>query len=346
MQYCSKCGAQLSDDSLFCTECGQATREPVQPTAAPTPPPVVMASPVAAKLKSKFSSALMLMIAIFATVAAVLGFIGEVLDDVDRGERNGYYSDSYDWWENNDSYDWDDEERWNSNVLSQIENILKNGALVIFFVFLTLVAIASWILFASAKNQHNQTLRTGGFTLLRVTNVIGFVFLMIAGVLWLMVGGVSLVAGAQGGIASFLLGELDGYNIGMALSTLILVFSILILVLAAVFIAFTSVCFAKAQKTIGSLKNAVLTGVPAKVSPFIGVMCFIIGGCYVVDALASVTAPVTLLYSGCVAALLILCGCMLFSIRKEMDCFVPMPANQPVPPVQDAETDAQQDSQQ
>lgn len=50
MKYCSKCGAGLSDDAMFCPECGgQQNSAPVNPTPQPVQPTPVAPAPQAAQ---------------------------------------------------------------------------------------------------------------------------------------------------------------------------------------------------------------------------------------------------------------------------------------------------------
>ncbi|MGN1451957.1 MAG: zinc-ribbon domain-containing protein [Eubacteriales bacterium] len=45
MRYCPDCGAQISDDAVFCTNCGKKTEVPSSPEAAPAGEPVRPAAP-------------------------------------------------------------------------------------------------------------------------------------------------------------------------------------------------------------------------------------------------------------------------------------------------------------
>lgn len=147
---------------------------------------------------------------------------------------------------------------------------LGNAATINFSVFFQLVVvIGPWLIFAAAMNKNQPVMSTGGFTVIRVFQIIGLVAMCALGVICLVCGVILIIAGVN---------DLNSYGSVVAGLLAFLLFAILLL------IVFYILYLAKLIGSIKAVKTALMTGmVGRKMSMFVVVVNFLIAIYLLVD---------------------------------------------------------------
>lgn len=304
--FCPKCGAANSDGAAFCKNCGSPLGAAAQP-AAPAPAAPVYSAPAApdtpavAALKKVASSPLTLIAAIAYSAAMLFSWIFNASGGIERFLYQVFGSDLNRFLRGLDlpiSYGYSS---WTIGAI--IGSIVGSAPSV-------LVVIGFWLLFAAGRKP--GPMKTAGFTLIKVTLVIGLVCVCIAA----GVGFIVMLVGMFMGSAFLGSSSYGGYGFeSVAFSGLML---ITLLIFAGV-ITLVILFLSKAIKSVNTAKNTALTGVASdRVSPFVAVMCFIAVASLAIYAIISLVTLQFLAFFSLAAnaAFVVCCGCLIFKYRS------------------------------
>lgn len=316
---CPKCGAQLPDNSTFCTNCGSPVAQ-AAPAYAPAQP--AYAAPasdgtgiVHKTLKNLATSPLFLIAAIALTLVLVLNivsslsFTGSVIDNLDDYFDEIANSLS----ENSDSLGLSSRDirdirnafdEMIDDIRDEVPDVEVSPASVITGqIPQILLCVGIWMLFVSALSGTGR-MSGAGLTIIKVINLITFILLCI--------GFGLAVLGLAAGLV---------YSIGEKVEAFISAIVGAVLVIVAIVGTILIVYYAKLLKTINTMRSAVNTGAPSdRVSGFVAVICMITGissGIYFFSSVSSGEILVALSHAAN-AAMNICFGLLIFRFRNTM----------------------------
>ena len=305
---CHKCGTQMSDDSLFCSFCGEkfVTAEPT-PTPAPaqavsqteqqnysapqyqapyqqytygfentvSPDQVSRKNPIWAIVYNTVKSPLFITAACFLTFTFFLTIVSNVVSLNGLNERI-----------------WD--MLWDMDL--EIEFGFISGVIQGFdiYVFVSLIPsfvmnIGVWLTFFLVLCTRPGTSKTGGLTTIKVMLIIEEVFVWIAMFL------VEIVLGFCLALMYILKNEWLDYEDIIAVEMLRGMF-IAFLVIFPIIYTLYIIFYKSLRHSVNAAKYTLNTGKPcAKVSMFAAVMCFISGGATILSTLFSLIASPSIL---------------------------------------------------
>lgn len=324
--FCSDCGTENREDTKFCVNCGNCLKPQNTNYYENNIQPV---SPAVGTIKRLASSQLFLAAVILFSAAILFSIAYAVTARTTIIQM---------------LYSLGRELNLGADYYALIQSIPLRGEILYSAlsgqIFAILTAAGLWMIYASAKDKSTIGVKTAGFTMIKVVNIIGIVIMSIAAVVVIVAAVVAFAA------TSYYFAAYDSYYqdeyISVALAVLlIMVFAVIIGV------AFSIVFYARVLATINSAKRTIETGVSSgKASGFVGVMCYIIG---IIVALNSVSAIAFLGVFGvlstlCDAAALIIFGIILFKYRSAQKLnfapvfsgampaaqYAPVPASEPV----------------
>lgn len=266
--FCKNCGTQQRDGARFCPNCGAAQPEipapppvqefaptPVQPITPPvqeiTPPPATFADKVLAAAKRIGSSPKFLIATICLTLVQVLGlFALNTNADTFRA-----VSDLF------DELHIDAEEV--AELLSAFEDAGFLFGLMGMLPGLVITA-GLWIIYGTCSGN-SKRINTSGLTMIFVVNLIQMVVACLA-----------LLAALLPIIVTFAsLDNVAAYTDTDLLETALTVSLVMILIVLGVILLY----YIKLCSTLSTVKYTLQSGVPNfRVSGFVGVMCYILGG--------------------------------------------------------------------
>lgn len=322
MKICPKCGMQLEDNAAFCNNCGaglppsdaqyNASQTDTQYEAPqqggvysqPTVPRGVevlrrvCTSPVALVAIIAFTASMF-----FAVISAVTGVSGSI------EYLNGVVGDLE---------DLTDEMGITQQVYDYINNMHSTGILSALISNLPAILTAAglWMIFANCMNRRSSYAKTGGFTLIKVIQVITLVFFCIGLALAVLLAVLlfAVLSGAGASLAD-LFAELD-LDIE-ATKSMIGIVGVILFVLIAVVAALVISFYVCAIKTINTMRTTAATGVISdRVSSYLAVLSCIIGGFTAVTAFSyDVLGSIA---NVCSAVAYIAFGCFIFQYKNAM----------------------------
>ncbi len=305
--FCSKCGRENPDGAAFCQQCGNKMGE-AAPAATPVQPDAqaevytAPVNPIVSMVKALASSPLFLVAAIAFSASVLFSIISSATfaPTVLYGVLDSLYE--YLPYEVADGI-WEFAVRFmGGNILSKIISSLPA----------ILITCGLWMIFAAAKNRFMPGMKTGGFTLIRVITIISLVGVCLGAAAVEIILLVALIASAQ--------------YIGEA----VFIFALL-MVLAAIVYAFDIIYYAKVSGSLKCAKNAAELGIyPAKISGFVGVICFISAFFTLISGLVSLInfgGIVGLLSTLSSATASVCFGIAIFSAKKKFKVFGFTPNN-------------------
>ncbi len=290
--FCTKCGQIVPDGTSFCTNCGAKLGNAAGGAGQPMTPqrPVggqsgygAPAGPAFGVIKSACSSPVALIAAIAYTVTTIIGIISAFNGVSPALEVL-----------NNSMY-----------TFGAGDIVQEMGGLITFFTILCLLpsifmTIGLWLTYVSASDSLSPLVKTNGLSMLKVVlNVL--TVLMIVGGAALEILLMVVLAGASDYLGSYM----TGYIIGAMLA------------LAALFVV-CIIGYLKASGLVRDMKNTALTGAPYRVSAYLGVYAFILGGLSIIQCFDNEGA---LMIISCLssAAASIAFGVFVFSYRSQMN---------------------------
>ncbi len=339
---CPKCGAQIPDDSAFCTSCGaqiaQAAPQPApqpayaqpapayaQPAPAFAPQPAHDAAlPVRKSLKELITSPLFIIAAIGLTVALILGIVTAFNAS---GSVAGMLEDALDQIADQVEIPASDM-RDIRKMFDEIPDVQISPVSVIVGQLPSILMCVGVLMLLASGLSSSERINPSGLTIIKVLNVITLVLTCIG-------FGLGLLAL----IASIVITAVE--NVEAA--PIILGIVTIPVAIAAVFVI---LYYAKLVKTINTMRKVVETESPSdKVSAFVAVLCIIGGvgsGISFISSLVS-GAILTALADACNAAALICFGLIIFKFRERMqELMKMMPVGGFVPPAYAGASYAQQ----
>ncbi len=280
---CSRCQRPVEGTATYCPYCGAPMQEPASAFAAAVPyqTPVQTVQPehpVVGPIKRLASSTLFLVAAIAVTLATVLGIVSTLSgesgaltarleelmaeeetnpDDLgnlwqDEGDNQFYGEDFY--YDEGNAFGNGEmvnpaEMQAASQVLSLVFSLPVNGLMI----------AALWMIYATGKRRDYPGMKTGGFTILQVMNVLTAVLMGLCTLLMLLLALV-LPLFAQGESA-----------LVMGVVAVMMMFLVGVCALMTFYTIKVAILLSKTKRTVTS-------GVPTgKGGLFVAVMCFIIG---------------------------------------------------------------------
>jgi len=280
--FCSKCGKQIQDGTKFCPNCGAAangnpTPQQARPVQQPMPNPAVQTAAVPPQaqpipnaprprkmyelvwinIKKMLSAPVFIITVVLFTLSILLSFTGgSFLNTILSSMGSVISLMGLDSWET---------QYYLSEVMDGLGSLIgSSGTIINILTNLPsiLIAIGLWLLVAAGFNKTHLKTPTTGLTMIQVIVILQFIGALLPVL--------PLIAGA------FILGEY---------STKVLVIMLLI---AVVLLVFVLLYYIKLLKTIGAIKDALISGTPnASISTFIIFMCFA-GG--IISAITSLTS--------------------------------------------------------
>lgn len=322
MKICPKCGMQLGDNAVFCNNCGADLSAPdaqyessqadtqyeaPQQGGVYTQPAV----PRGVEVLRRVCTSLMALVAIiaftasvvFAIISAVSGASGTI------ESLKGVVGDLK---------EFTDE----IGITEQVNDYINNAhSASLFSTLITnlpaiLTVAGLWMIFANCMNRRSSYAKTGGFTLIKVIQVITLVLVCVGFALVILLG-VFLFALAKGAVGSapeiFSEFNADVDGVQSVISTVGIVVILVIAVVAALVISF----YACAIKTINTMRRTAATGIiSTKVSGYLAVLSCIVGGFTAVTALNyDVLGSIA---NFCSAVAYIAFGCFIFQYKNAM----------------------------
>jgi|GEM_PF-5555334 len=303
MKICNSCGTQNSEEFLFCQSCGGVLAASAAPFVSGQT--ADMLNPAQKTQKEMFASPRFLVTAILFSLATLFGPIMSIITFVSNGSR---YSQSL---------SFDDMESM-LNALSYNVNAVTTINLVtnIFSLALgSLIVIAFFHTYFNARNSGQM--KTAGLSIFKGMSIFYLVVLFAAFVFLLTAAVVAASISGSSYDAAFAVGIVIGLLLVMPLPILFYIFTI---------------------KTVDSLKTTATTGIyNGKVSAFVGVMCFIIGGLMALFVIISLISTASLssyyvsnmgsfIFSTVISLLnctfYILLGVGIFSYRSRMAAYI------------------------
>ncbi|MEE1186278.1 MAG: zinc-ribbon domain-containing protein [Acutalibacteraceae bacterium] len=323
--FCSNCGTKLNSDAVFCKNCGAK----VGNTGNTADVNNSNENPVVAKLKELFSSKLMLAIAILISCAFVFSMVSSNINNVPmiKSDDNVFYSyedGDYSYYDYDDDYD---------DYYYNFEDTLT-GSSQSPGIWVVLTLIGAWLVYSTAKSR-NLGMKTYPFTFFKVCNLVVFIVTTVLLSVCLIVFLILATIGMNPQIIQQIINELSvivptdifpvGIDYNLLSSAISALFIVLVVVCAGIMVLEIFI-YLKANKTIVSIRDAAKLGEPANaISPFIAVMCFIGAANTIFSGLTNPFFDFTSAASFiCYGTALILIGILLFKLRNEMACFVPV----------------------
>lgn len=317
--FCPKCGHAVESGDKFCTSCGTPLREEAAPTPTPDPTPAPqpetdfsaqspdfdfsvgqpeprpstkaasLASPFAIRNALTSPAALVALIALTTTM--VLKLLG--LFDIHYVTYDFMYGMDIDFY---DIY-----------AISIVFSLLSAAPSV-------LIVIGSWMTYASAIAGQSKTT---GLTMVRVALIILLVLMcVILGLCEIVL----LVA-----VSMFSFGSPQYYfsSYGSSMNTAAVMQGVFVFAFIAIAAALVLIIiyYVKAYKMTGVMRNTLATGIPSdRISGFVAVMQFILGGCTALSTLSALHdgGILTILGGICSATAAISFGVFLFGYRSKM----------------------------
>lgn len=154
-----------------------------------------------------------------------------------------------------------------------------NGARVVTALVLSipvvLIVTGMWLMFASAKSNSQPGISVTGLSMIRVIVIIQLVFACLGAAL-LEIICIFVMAGA-GSFISY-------YNVGYSVGGAMIFFMIVIAAVSA----FGIIYYLKLGKTINTMKETIMSGIPnSQISKYVEIFCYVAGGVAVISALMS-----------------------------------------------------------
>ncbi len=277
--FCSRCGCENNDSSVFCKGCGNrldgaansATPNPAPTPAYTMPPRSVKApyssNPVLNQVKTVAASPL----ALVAMIAFSLQVLVEIFSAANIGNSliSGMYR-ALNMFGGDVPYE----------VYSVIDSIARIGRAPFVMIAILglipsiLICVGLWLTYASATNRNYVGMKTSGLTMIKVIYVIELIFSAI----WLLVSEILILVVAIG-VNNLANSYSDYYYYGASYGgASIAIFVVLALIIGAIF-AFQIVYNAKIISSINTAKYTINTGVPSdKISGFVAIWSFICAG--------------------------------------------------------------------
>lgn len=289
---CPRCQRPVEGTATYCPYCGASLQKPAFATPAQPVTYVQPEHPVVGPIKRLASSTLFLVAVIAYTLAAALGIVSTLSGESGAltarleglmAEEEINPDDLSDLWQDeghnqfygeNDPFN--DEGMVNSaemqaasQVLSLVFSLPVNGLMI----------AALWMIYATGKRRDYPGMKTGGFTILQVMNILAAVMMGLLTLLMLLVALLlPLIAQEESALV-------------MGVVAVMMMFLVGVCVLMTFYTIKVAVLLSKTKRTVTS-------GVPAgKGGLFVAVMCFILGVSNGFSALS------VLLFGGVVTAL-------------------------------------------
>lgn len=297
--FCPNCGYQNADGVAFCQNCGtqlstvNAQQVYQQPIANPAYQQGAYAQSVPISsgltvLKRICSSPVALVAVIAYTAAALFSFINSI------NSSSGILGYIY------QLASMMDMEEMIGDLYYAVRGTSVISA-VIGMIPAILIAIGLWMTYTSAANHQDVEMKTGGLTLIKVILIIDLVFICIALAMVEIIALIAVVNLAGSYYGSSMVAPITGVMIGVAIA-----------------MALVIMFYAKSVKSINTISMTARTGDPSdKVSTYVAVMAFIMGGFTVLSAFSNFHF-LPLLSNLCSATASIAFGIFLFSYRGQM----------------------------
>ncbi len=295
--FCQQCGTRNTDSVSFCQNCGAPLTKGQSAYQQPNPTLQYQqtmhsqhagASSGLALLKQLCTCPVALVAIIAYTAAALFSFMNSI------NGSSGIFAYIY---QLADMLDMEDM-IWNIYDYIQSASLIS---MIIRMIPTVLIAIGLWITYASAVNKNNTGMKTSGLTLIKVILIINLVCICIAFGMVEIFALVAAVNLSNSYFGSSTLGYLVGAMLGIAIAmTLIILF------------------YVKAVKSINTIRLTAQSGIPSdKVSAYVAVMAFIMGGFTALSIFGSHGAFALLVNLGSATASISF-GIFLFSYRGKM----------------------------
>ncbi len=261
--FCPQCGTANGDQAVFCEKCGiRLSAEPAVPAQAAAPlypppcqPPV---HPVLYEVKQAASSPLFLAAAILMTMGVVFNFLNSVTSSFVTSAMMELL---------NQYLDTDMSQLWGDASGSMTASLIGS---VIVAIPSILLLTGLWMTYTAARDRTRPDMKTGGLTLIKGITIFQLVVVILSAVLIVLAFVLCILAISMGEWSSTREDELIA-SIVMGIFTVVMTFVLAVCVLRSVFCV-------KIIKSINTVMQTLLTGIPSsKVSIFIAVWCFICG---------------------------------------------------------------------
>ncbi len=279
--FCSKCGTDNGNESLFCKSCGaklgmtgnaESSNETSTPTyEAPTytaPPPMVKQpyslNPVLNKVKSVAASPL----ALVAIIALSVQILAEILGAFIAGNGPAYTIYRFlNMFGNQIPYEVYGVLNWFTNI----GNVTYIITTILGLIPTILICIGLWMTYSSATDRTNIGLKTSGLTMIKVIYVIKNIFAFI-GLLLFEIAILAITIGICSAINSY-----DGYYYDSSpYSGFAVAICVIIAIVVALIFTLQIIFNSKVIKSIDTAKYTINTGVPTdKISGFVAVWLII-----------------------------------------------------------------------
>jgi len=270
MMYCTNCGNEVLEGSVFCENCGEKMFNPTIVTE-----PVSTQNAYIAALKKAGSSKFMLVSAILFSASILVSFIASLFVNSSQTiselyEVFGLYSTDY------------------SNLAAGASSSVAFSVTVNILPILTVCGM--WMFYAASANKTATKFSTSGLTMIKVINIIYIVFISIAAFFLELMFIVMAVLSAN---VDNILSSLFGYEAtfsetsGITGPMLVVIFVTCIILMAAIF-AVAIIYQALIIKTVNAVKSVAITGQPTnKISMTLVVFNFIFAGFSAISGLYS-----------------------------------------------------------